>query len=199
MSNVHLGLRPAVFNQHDHKAKVMGLIPNLRAIDLCRTFSSSVTSCTAYPALPFWNWGLSGKKWKNKKKEAGERRYVDQRNLPLWIHIWFFPSYENLLRYFQLQRWLHFTDGWKEAFIHCSLITNVSTTSEILDEEVKMFCQHQWIMIKMNDAFNEKRLMNTSPASLKGEFEAQGTEQLTTPPSPDRFLLPTLWSFLRLL
>ena len=54
-------------------------------------------------------------------------------------------------------------------------------------------------MIKMNDAFNEKRLMNTSPASLKGEIEAQGTEQLTTPPSPDRFLLPTLWSFLRLL
>lgn len=37
-------------------------------------------------------------------------------------------------------------------------------------------------MIKMNDAFNEKHLMNTYPASLKGEIEAQETEKLTLPP-----------------
>lgn len=31
----------------------------------------------------------------------------------------------------------------KKAFILSSLIANVSTTSGILDEKVKMFCQHQ--------------------------------------------------------
>lgn len=35
----------------------------------------------------------------------------------------------------------------------------------------------------MNDAFNEKYLIKSYPASLKGEIEPQETEQLTTSPS----------------
>lgn len=51
-------------------------------------------------------------------------------------------------------------------------------------------------MIKMNDAFNEKHLMNTYPASLKGEIETQETEKLTPPPHTTIFIINTFWSFL---
>lgn len=49
----------------------------------------------------------------------------------------------------------------------------------------------------MNEAFNEKHLIKSYPASLKGKIEPQETEKLTpSPPSPTVFMVDSFWGSL---
>lgn len=141
-----------------------------------------MTSCTPYFVLPF------SKRSPGGKNEPGERRWMDQSHLLLQIYIYmqfFPPCVISPPATFYCRGCCILWMSEKRPLFVLLWLPNVSSNSGILDEKVKMFCQHQWIMIKMNDAFNEKHLMNIYPASLKGEIEPLETEKLTTPPSPN--------------
>lgn len=126
---------------------------------------------------------------------------MNQEEEGLWIraiyyckHIYDFPpSWENLLLSIA-EVGCVLLMGEKRPLFVVLWLWNVSTTSGIEDEKVKMFCQHQWITIKMKDAFNENHVMNTYQASLEGEMEAQETEKWTTPHSPTVFITDTFGS-----
>lgn len=113
---------------------------------------------------------------------------MDQSNLLLQIHILFAPFFWGPAT-FCCRGGCILLMGEKRPLFVILRLPHVSTTSGILDEKGKMFCQHQWIVIKMNEAFNEKHLIKSYPASLKGEIEPQETGKLTTSPLPQ----PSLW------
>ena len=118
---------------------------------------------------------------------------MDQSNLLMQIHV-LFPSVFWGPATFCCRGGCILLSGEKRPLFIILGWPHVSTTSGISDEKVKKFCQHQWVVIKMNEVFNEKHLIKSSLGSLKGELEPQETEKLTsTPLPPTIFTVNTSW------